>query len=499
VLATVLPIPLLPAMFTFLAFTLAGWGMLALARRYTSPGGALLAAAAYVANPYMLFTAFERTAYAELLAAAWMPWLLRAALAGRPTLIAVSVPVALLWLTNAPAAVMGTYALVLVALVRLGWRWYHARGLGLPFQAWLREQGSLLGGCAGGLLLGLALAGFYLIPAAWERRYVQIAMAIIPNMRVEDNFLFGHTGYGPHDQVLHTASLVAVSVAGLTVLVLLLAYAGRQPSAQQPRLTLLPEQRFGLTVLALTATVLLFHGTLPVWRLLPEMTFLQFPWRLLAVLGCVFGAGCALALRRYQVAIPLSIALSLLIAAVSAPLALRPFRQGCEIDDFPQQRLVLFASHHGVGPTDEYTPTEADNDQLRWDDPSWWLSSNANAPGPHTVPNPAATILDYDQPPPLEQTVSGQAPTHLQLDLPYPQWLILNLRDYPAWNILVNGRKATHMQRDDGLVALSLPSGASDIEVRWRRLPDVWLGDGVTLCALVTFGWIVMRSRRIRA
>src|SRR6202008_516335 len=72
---------------------------------------------------------------------------------------------------------------------------------------------------AGGAL-GLALAAFYLVPAAYERRYVQVAMAIISNLRVEDNFLFGHTGDGPHDRVLHTASLMAVRMFVWTAILL---------------------------------------------------------------------------------------------------------------------------------------------------------------------------------------------------------------------------------------------------------------------------------------
>jgi len=40
-----------------------------------------------MANPYMLFTAYERTAYAELLAAAWIPLLLLAVLRERVTAV----------------------------------------------------------------------------------------------------------------------------------------------------------------------------------------------------------------------------------------------------------------------------------------------------------------------------------------------------------------------------------------------------------------------------
>ena len=72
-----------------------------------------------MANPYILFCAFERTAFAELLAAAWIPLLLLAVLRERPTIRCIAIPVALLWLTNAPAAVMGCYMLALLAILRL--------------------------------------------------------------------------------------------------------------------------------------------------------------------------------------------------------------------------------------------------------------------------------------------------------------------------------------------------------------------------------------------
>ena len=63
---------------------------------------------------------------------------------------------------------------------------------------------------AGGMALGLGLAAFYIVPAAFEQRWVQIERAITPGMRVEDSFLFAHTANAFHDQVLHTASWILV-------------------------------------------------------------------------------------------------------------------------------------------------------------------------------------------------------------------------------------------------------------------------------------------------
>ena len=90
--------------------------MYRLARVFAGTNAALLAAVLYLVNPYMLFTAYERTAYARTArrrvdsAALATP-----SCASEVTIPRIAVPVALLWLTNAPAAVMGSYTLALLA------------------------------------------------------------------------------------------------------------------------------------------------------------------------------------------------------------------------------------------------------------------------------------------------------------------------------------------------------------------------------------------------
>ena len=118
-LALTMPLSAAPIVFTGVALLGCGIAMYLLARDYASPSAAILAAAIYIASPYMLFTAFERTAYGELLAAAWIPLLLRAALREKPGIAGIAVPTALLWLTNAPAAVIGIYTLMFVAVLRI--------------------------------------------------------------------------------------------------------------------------------------------------------------------------------------------------------------------------------------------------------------------------------------------------------------------------------------------------------------------------------------------
>lgn len=493
-LTLVLPFAATPVVFTAAALLGAALSMYCLARQYASRAVAILASAFYIASPYMLFTAFERTAYGELLAAAWIPLLFRAALRRTPSVTGISCAIALLWLTNAPAAVMGMYTLLLISIVRIV-QTLIADGEGAKTIA----SAILLRFSAGGSL-GLALSAFYLLPAAMERRYVQVAMAIIPNMRVEDNFLFGHTGDAPHDQVLHTASLIAVGMLAATIGALTIAYWARRSRAAVGN-DVAPASMPTLAALSACIAFLLTPVSVALWHRVPELAFLQFPWRLLSVLGAVLAVTVALALVRVRdsrTSLLLASTAALLFSGVMAAWQIRPFRQGCEVLDRPRARAELFATHHGVEPTDEYTPTDADNDVLRWDDPAYWLADSPSAFAPGTVPNPAATIINYDTPPPVEQTVSGVAPRHLQLDTTTPAFLILNLRDYPAWHIFRNGSLVTHrLQRDDGLIAVPLPAGRSSIDVQWHRTWDQILGDAITILALVVLGMLVVRSRTI--
>ncbi|SEG01829.1 hypothetical protein SAMN05421819_1702 [Bryocella elongata] len=503
-LTMALPLNAVPIVFTWLALTGAGLSMYFLARPFASTPAALLASAIYLANPYILFTGFERTAYAELLAAAWMPLIVMAALNARARPASIAIPLALLWLTNAPAAVIGSYGFALIVALSLATQWHQTRTQ--PDHAKDLAKRALL--ATAGPITGILLVGFYLVPAAYEQRWVQIAMATLPNMRVEDSFLFGHTSDAGHNMVLHTASMIAVVLMTGTAVLLAVAWMRRDRIASEHRRPL-------LSVLAVTTAILLFLLTpvsLFVWHLLPKLAFLQFPWRLLSLEGVMLGLAVALALPRNKLSLRTSALLSILFTLGMSATANHLYRQACDTDDLPSARAALLASHHGMQPTDEYTPRTADNDSLRTTNPAYWLAGDLhdpNVPAPGTQPNPVQVDPNFD-PNDLDdaQTVSANAPLHLNLHLAMPRVLILNLRDYPAWEVTRTGPDSLSLetpkpyQRDDGLLAIALPAGDSTIDVRWHRTPDHNLGLALSLAGLAILGlasglpW--WRSRRMR-
>jgi hypothetical protein len=473
-----------PTLFTWIALTVSGLTMYRLARLFVSSNAALLAATIYLANPYMLFTAYERTAYAELLAAAWIPLLLHAILRRCVTIPRIALPVALLWITNAPAAVMGSYMLALLATVRILLSNRGSATANAPAFAtenWPERQGDSLQlafKTIAGTALGLGLAAFYIFPAAYERRFVQIAMATIAGMRIDQNFLFEHTGTSPdallHDQVLHTASIIAVVLLAATAIALATTLLRKPKSASI--FPILP-----LAVLTAAIAVLLTPLSLPLWNHAPQAVFLQFPWRLLAILAPAFALSLAAALSCFPFKfIPTAILAALFAIALTYP-AYHAFRQPCDPEDTAPARLALFHSNAGTDPTDEYTPTDADNDSLNPNDPPYWLAASptdgppaAVQPGPFAQPGPAAAL-------------PGATPMHFTIAAPLAEDLVVNLRDYPAWRISRNGvYDPTRAPRSDGLIAIPIPAGSSVIDIHYTHTLDETLGDALSLLSLLS-------------
>lgn len=485
-LGLILPWTWTPIVYTWLVLTAAGFALHYAARSFATPNAALIAAAVYLANPYTLYTAYERSAYGELLAAAWLPLLLYGILRERVTIPGIAIPIALLWLSNAPAAVMGCYALGLLALLRLA----------LSFKRPNFTHVQFIATTVAGALLGLGLGAFYIIPAAYERRFVQIGFAVLPGLSPQENFLFHRTTDVDHDSVLRTASFTALVLIALTVisLVLLIRRGDKPKSGDEPGAPSSPRSlrlrwtsREGATpaylipslaLLALAIAFMLTPLSASLWRYLPHLVFLQFPWRLTAILATIFGLSLGIALSRLSLGSAPTIIAALLAAATLTIPASIAFQQRCYPEDTLPERLTIFRSAApGTDPTDEYTPTTADNDALTQHNPGYWLASDPSAPAP-------------------DDAKPGPGPRNFEIDPAAPTTLILNLRDYPAWRITRNGLPvAARLHRDDGLIAVPVPVGPSRIESRYVTLHDQQLGYLVSSFSLLLLTALIVLSR----
>ena len=149
-------------------------------------------------------------------------------------------------------------------------------------------------------------------------------------------------------------------------------------------------------------------------------------------------------------------------------------------------RVALFHSPAGTEATDEYTPAGTDAEALHPHDPPYWTFCRSIVPEGEAANIAAPAGL-----------AGGPAPDHLTLSLPCPSYLVLNRRQYPAWQLEVNGSPVEPYaeERNDGLITVALPAGRSTIDLRFRRTRDRTLGLLVSALALLCLLWLELRRR----
>ncbi len=495
-----IPWRFVPQILDFLLLAATGLATRALARQAFNDGVATLAGCAAIFSGYALFTAYERSAFAEMTGGFWVPLMLCLVLgAPKPaqeasilrsafgrSAILLALVVAGAWLSNAPLGVMLCYLLAAVTLV-----------VAVMAKSWAPVVRA-----ATGAILGLGLSAFFLVPAAWEQRWVAIRQAVDdPGLLIENSWLF--TRHADPRLELHDIELIRVS--GIAVTMVAVALAGLGVSWW--RKTLPADRRWWipLAIIPLAVLFLQFPVSEFVWNTLPKMRFLQFPWRWLVVLEApmaIFFASALWAGRRLWRALIAVACCGVFVAATA--LATVSFFQGCDADDAVSGMLTDYKDGVGFAGTDEYAPPEADDSLVPTSLPFGCLVTDPNLPLGKGDPS---TTLDWsaDQGS-CDAAFDGprnQSPEHprLQASLPHPGYLVLRLRAYPAWRLQVNDHAVEAMPtRADGLIAVPVPSGNIELSADWTTTRDVIAGRVISLAALAILTFLgLLQFRRMRA
>lgn len=500
-LALALPWPYVPIAVTFVLLAATGLGVWALARQILAEAPATLAGCAALFSGYALFCAYERTAFAELAGGFWIPLLLLYALRDRrPGAPAIqrafdgsAAPLALAlagaWLSNDPVGVMACYLLAALALVSAG----------------LQKSWAPLLRAAVASTVALGLTAFYLLPVAVERRWADFGQLIDdPGEMIRNSFLFGRHAdpqLAMHDYELHRISLITASMIAVACLCMLIAWLRGA----------LPGKRSWWIPLALIPFAILFLQlpiSLPVWSLLPELRFLQFPWRWLVVLEAPMAIFFAAAVwpqaraRRWQRATVVAICALFFLAA--ARFAGQSFFQTCNDDDAVSAMIATYHSGDGFEGANEYSPPGTDDSLLATALPdSCLVSDSAIELG---KPDQDGVLTWSPDQHSCEATFPAQPESwrmhpddlHIRAVLPRPGYLILRRRSFPAWRVRVNGQTLANLpRRADGLMAVSVPRGAVDLTVDWAATPDMLAGRWLSTLALILLTSLCLLERRL--
>jgi 6-pyruvoyl-tetrahydropterin synthase-like protein len=479
-LGSILPWKIAPGAFIWLALVLAALTMWRLAREWLPGRQALTAGILFAVNPYHLVIVYYRSDFAELLASALFPLVvlgtLRVTRDGWVRVPGLALAFALVWLSNAPAAVIATYSLALMLLVGCSFR---------------RDARPLLPG-ATAMVGGFGLAAFYILPAAWEQRWVQISQALTENLRPAQNFLFTHSN--DPEFVLFNWKVSAVALGTILVTALAAVSAARQ------RRTFL-QLWWTLLALGAASAFLMFPPSLFLWQHFPKLQFVQFPWRWLLPLDVAFAFFVAAILRTSRKQWLGWATILLATGAIGTT-----FVKGTwwDSEDIPVLMNAI-RSQHGYEGTDEYEPLGSDRYQLPGQPP-------AAADGPDEsslnelakTAAPKITTID-----PESEAVAPINDKNVHIDrwssetkvfrskTNQPVALALRLLNYPAWEIKVD-RTVVHGDSlpDTGQLWLQDPAGEHSVDVFFQHTSDRTAGSAISILSVFLLLGFSARSRR---
>jgi hypothetical protein len=461
-LSFVAPWIAVPGIFIVLVQTMAGICAFALGRRFLPRSAALFGAACYAANPYALLIVYMRSDFAELLACALMPLVVLAAmqLSGLvevrrgplPRAMAFfAVAFAAVWLSNAPAGVMASYGTAVLFV-------WSAVGEKSMRPLW---RG------AGGLALGFGLTSFYLLPAAYEQRWVNIAQAVSSGLQPSDNFLYTMTNDPEHNVFNWIASSVAILLIVMTGLA---GIAARRGTAQQEESCGTKKLWRVMLLLSAAATMLMIRPSSLIWEHLPKLRFVQFPWRWMAILAVPYAYFLAAAMGRRRMRWIWGV-LVLVVAGGTATFLVQ--KAWWDSEDVPVLRGAI-ANDRGFEGTDEYDPAGDDHYNLPEKTPRVQVLPATESEGIA----PKAEIH-------IERWTAEER--DLRVTSNEPLRVGLRLLNYPGWRVEVGDKTVTPQGAEtNGQMIVSLSPGTQRITARFVRTPDRTLGMAISVLAVVT-------------
>ncbi|PYS32675.1 MAG: hypothetical protein DMF75_11400 [Acidobacteria bacterium] len=426
-LGSVLPWKVVPGAFVWLTLIIAGISMWKFAGQWLSPTQAIAAALFFAANPYHLSLIFYRSAFAELLASALFPLMLLGT-----------------FVSNAPAGVIATYSLALSLTVSC----IVSRTIRPLF----------LGGLS--MLAGFGAAAFYLIPAWWEQRWVQIAQIVSTAYDPEKNFLFTRVNEPEFIQFNWKISAVALGLMLFTGLGISLSFRQRRAW---------PKVWWTLTVLSVACATLMLPPSAWLWRHLPKLRFLQFPWRWLLVLSfafAFFGAAAGSLKRRVIWWAILITAICVTGTTIGGDTSWSSEDVSSVVEDISAGR-----GYEGI---EGFEPLTAKVDKL--DDELPLVGEYDPSSG------------DIDEPPEAQvNTMKWSAESKVfDVKSDEPVTLALKLLNYPAWQVQVDGNSLiSSTVTQTGQLLVPLTAGSHHVEVEFRRTTDRTVGLFISVLSIV--------------
>jgi hypothetical protein len=444
-------------------------GVYALARRHECGAwGAALAGVGYALFPYRLANLHVRGAFAEHLGLALAPWLLLCAssLLGQRGVAVAGAMWAFAILSHSLTAFMMLPLWVLFAAL------LHGR------KAWRRVCASLG--------LGLGLSGFHWLPMVWEARHVGLGHTFSTDAWARYLYSLRQSlSWGvPYS---YSAEHKAPAALALVLIALLVAGGWRGFEGRlRPLLAFAVVGAFASWFMTLRASSLL-------WRYLPFLGYLQFPWRWLGPFALCWslalGATASFVLQGRSRAWRLAATVAALLVLGAYSLLRLPAPQVVPLVG-ASWKEAMWAYDTEIGQagttwTAEYMPVWVKVDRsILGRDPI-----EADAPPRGALPaGSRVTVLR-----------AGPWAMELRVDLPAEVRLSFHSFHYPGFRVWVDGRPAQAEPTTAlGLLSTVVPAGQHMVRVGWADTAPATAGRALASCAGAVAG-AALFSRRSKA
>jgi hypothetical protein len=448
-------------------------------------GAATVAAILYMLMPYHLAVdLYTRDAFGEVWAFVWMPLMLyfvRRIVGGKSKFAAPG-------LALAYAALITTHlpSTLIFSPVPLCYAFFASEpGRGR------RGRAALL--TAGGMTLGAGLAAIYLLPAMLNQEFVSLG-----------DMLPEHY----HQRWLRLTDFNLQLIEGrvsfaflLTVGVMLCAFIMARGTATTDDNAFKRERAFWMSVAGACVLLMTAPGGF-VWLIITPLQAIQFPWRFNAVLCVAVAAMIAAGVRALRRVRPPSAArVTASVGGCVLVLGWVVFTVNVARKEFPSLRRGSPAGmdanyfkrlEHGRD-APEYRPASAASTQMEAFEQLLSRICHEGAQLAKACVVEGAGAI----------TVGRWQPREIALRVETANGVALNVRQfyYPGWTAYVGGREhPLAPSQPDGLLHLTLPPGAHELQLRLEKTTPESLGEFISAASFIALlVWLVAAKRSVCA
>lgn len=311
--------------------------------------------------------------------------------------------------------------------------------------------------------LGLGLSAFFLLPAFFERDFIQTKYLIVGYFNFRAHFVafsqlfstfwgYGSSLWGRDDGLSFQIGLVNWTVMSFGIILGIIKR----------------DRKFLILILFLGFSFLLsifmqHNKSTFIWEAIPNMAFIQFPWRFLSIsvfITAIVGAAITPYLNKR-----LNIVYVILIVA-SVLISFQYFRPKEYTDDaFFDKFLNRETMRKGVDLTKDYLPI-------------WVQTTDGEIINIPKTEKGRIEIINFQK-----QTSNATASINVLSDAQ----IIVPITYFPGWIVIANGNSIKQENpSEQGLIRFKLPKGNYKIEFEFKDTPVRMIGNIISIISVIT-------------